>query len=78
MNKSIMEKDETAQYPSQTPDSETSNLDPTLHVSPDDAGSDVREVPITEKDHDPSAPPDGGWYAWLQVAGSFLLFFNCW
>ena len=24
------------------------------------------------------APPDGGLVAWLQVAGSFFLFFNSW
>jgi hypothetical protein len=27
---------------------------------------------------DPGPPPNGGYYAWLQVAGSFFLFFNCW
>lgn len=23
-------------------------------------------------------PPNGGFLAWMQVAGSFFLFFNCW
>ena len=23
-------------------------------------------------------PPDGGWRAWLQVAGGFFVFFNIW
>ncbi|EXJ82007.1 hypothetical protein A1O1_08075 [Capronia coronata CBS 617.96] len=27
---------------------------------------------------DPGAPPDGGFRAWLQVLGSFFLFFNSW
>lgn len=27
---------------------------------------------------DPGPPPNGGVKAWLQVAGSFFLFFNCW
>jgi hypothetical protein len=27
---------------------------------------------------DPGPPPNGGFQAWLQVAGSFFLFFNCW
>jgi hypothetical protein len=29
-------------------------------------------------DRDPGPPPNGGFKAWLQVAGSFFLFFNCW
>lgn len=38
-------------------------------------------TPVTTKDHDaddPGPPPNGGFKAWLQVAGSFFLFFNCW
>ncbi|RMD39161.1 hypothetical protein DV735_g5968, partial [Chaetothyriales sp. CBS 134920] len=31
-----------------------------------------------EKGSDPGPPPNGGFVAWLQVAGSFFLFFNCW
>lgn len=27
---------------------------------------------------DPGPPPNGGAQAWLQVLGSFFLFFNCW
>lgn len=30
------------------------------------------------KEQQPEPPPNGGWFAWLQVAGSFFLFFNCW
>lgn len=41
------------------------------------------EPPITldttaEKSNDPGPPPNGGFDAWLQVAGSFFLFFNGW
>ena len=25
-----------------------------------------------------ATPPDGGWRAWLQVAGGFFVFFNIW
>jgi len=25
-----------------------------------------------------TTPPDGGWRAWLQVAGGFFVFFNIW
>jgi hypothetical protein len=32
----------------------------------------------TEKTSDPGPPPNGGFVAWLQVAGSFFLFFNAW
>jgi hypothetical protein len=32
----------------------------------------------TEKTSDPGPPPNGGFAAWLQVAGSFFLFFNGW
>lgn len=34
------------------------------------------EDPLTEKPIAP--PPDGGFAAWLQVLGAFLLFFNSW
>ncbi|OBT58911.1 hypothetical protein VE04_00581 [Pseudogymnoascus sp. 24MN13] len=34
------------------------------------------EEPLTEKPIAP--PPDGGFAAWLQVLGAFLLFFNSW
>jgi hypothetical protein len=31
-----------------------------------------------EKSDDPGPPPNGGFHAWLQVLGSFFLFFNSW
>jgi hypothetical protein len=34
------------------------------------------EATVTEKPIGP--PPDGGFAAWLQVLGAFLLFFNSW
>lgn len=33
---------------------------------------------VEVKEEQPEPPPNGGWFAWLQVAGSFFLFFNCW
>lgn len=51
----------------------------------DGSSQDEQEVPlpentieaqITEKPIGP--PPDGGFAAWLQVLGAFLLFFNSW
>jgi len=32
----------------------------------------------TEKSHHEEPPPNGGLDAWLQVLGSFFLFFNSW
>jgi hypothetical protein len=42
------------------------------------------ELPTTatastiEKASEPGPPPNGGFAAWLQVTGSFFLFFNGW
>jgi hypothetical protein len=39
------------------------------------------ELPTTatvEKTSEPGPPPNGGFAAWLQVTGSFFLFFNGW
>lgn len=38
----------------------------------------VAEEQIASKQEQPEPPPNGGFFAWLQVAGSFFLFFNCW
>jgi hypothetical protein len=35
-------------------------------------------VSIKDEAEDPGPPPNGGAKAWLQVLGSFFLFFNCW
>jgi hypothetical protein len=35
-------------------------------------------VSTTEKTSEPGPPPNGGFAAWLQVSGSFFLFFNGW
>ncbi|KAJ9637428.1 uncharacterized protein PV06_04084 [Exophiala oligosperma] len=44
------------------------------------AAAEVAEVasPSNPTQAQAAAPPDGGWQAWLQVAGSFVLFFNSW
>ncbi|KIV78901.1 hypothetical protein PV11_06503 [Exophiala sideris] len=45
----------------------------------DDSPTEDGPVPISEKNgHDPGPPPNGGLTAWLQVLGSFFLFFNAW
>lgn len=38
------------------------------------SGQDVE----ADKNGTPDAPPDGGFRAWLQVAGGFFIFFNIW
>ena len=52
---------------------------------PNQSGNDVvAPAPIAEEkaaptnDAGPGPPPDGGLQAWLQVAGSWMLFFNTW
>lgn len=40
---------------------------------------DVEAMPVeADKAVDPVVPPDGGFRAWLQVAGGFFIFFNIW
>lgn len=41
----------------------------------------VQDVEVTADEHVKvagPAPPNGGWRAWLQVAGGFFVFFNIW
>ena len=49
-------------------------LDAEANVSPAEPVEPQKEV----NSDDPGPPPNGGVKAWLQVAGSFFLFFNCW
>ncbi|KAL6251382.1 hypothetical protein RBB50_001591 [Rhinocladiella similis] len=45
----------------------------------DTSPPDESAIPISnEKNDEPGPPPNGGFNAWLQVLGSFFLFFNCW
>jgi hypothetical protein len=51
----------------------------------DGSTKDEREVPLPENTSEAALaekpiapPPDGGFAAWLQVLGAFLLFFNSW
>ena len=54
----------------------------TLAEALDAEASITRPPPDTavdsEKGEDPGPPPNGGFQAWLQVLGSFFLFFNSW
>ena len=49
------------------PDTEKSSIRDDRDATPDLAPSPA-----------PPSLPDGGFTAWLQCAGSFFMFFNCW
>jgi hypothetical protein len=49
-------------------------LDAEANIEPPTTATDL----TTEKTSDPGPPPNGGLAAWLQVLGSFFLFFNGW
>lgn len=49
-------------------------LDAEANVEPQITGIEL----VAEKTSDPGPPPNGGFAAWLQVLGSFFLFFNGW
>lgn len=49
-------------------------LDAEANITPED----VQPPQGSEKYEDPGPPPNGGAKAWLQVLGSFFLFFNSW
>lgn len=54
-------------------------LDAEANINPSSPSEKVN-VSNIENGHDdnPGPPPDGGFHAWLQVLGSFFLFFNSW
>jgi hypothetical protein len=49
-------------------------LDAEANITPED----LQRPQDSEKFQDPGPPPNGGLKAWLQVLGSFMLFFNSW
>ena len=49
-------------------------LDAEANIPPTEPVEHQKEV----DPDDPGPPPNGGVKGWLQVAGSFFLFFNCW
>lgn len=55
-----------------------STLDDVLEAEASISSPEIGEGSPPEKTNDPGPPPDGGFAAWTQVAGSFFLFFNCW
>lgn len=58
--------------------SSTSTVEEAIDAEAGLANQPVCEVTTAKSEDDPGPPPNGGFKAWLQVAGSFFLFFNCW
>jgi hypothetical protein len=60
--------------------SSTSTIEEAIDAEAGFANVPLPQAATTTKsnDDDPGPPPNGGFHAWLQVAGSFFLFFNCW
>jgi len=72
------EKDLEAHLPHLQQISTRSTMDEALDAEANFSPPEVVGAEDREKDSDPGPPPNGGYYAWLQVAGSFFLFFNSW
>jgi hypothetical protein len=53
-----------------------SNASPPVTVANSDGSEIENQTP--KEPTTPLPPPNGGLTAWLQVAGAFFLFFNCW
>ena len=54
-------------------------LDAEANINPSSPSDKVNVSNIENgRDDNPGPPPDGGFNAWLQVLGSFFLFFNSW
>jgi hypothetical protein len=61
----------------QQPDEEQRSVD--LPAESDNTITEKDETtPVPPQNAGPSPPPDGGLVAWMQVLGSFMLFFNTW
>lgn len=58
-----------------TPDPMAGNASVETMVEPE---ADTLPPKVENQEQQPEPPPNGGLLAWLQVAGSFFLFFNCW
>ncbi|CAI6237683.1 unnamed protein product [Periconia digitata] len=52
--------------------------DESFHAESHDTIATTLPENVGRKDNEPAPPPDGGTQAWLQVLGSWMLFFNTW
>ena len=46
--------------------------------NPSESSTEEKSIPDVLPSNPTSEIPDGGVVAWVQCAGSFFLFFNCW
>ena len=76
LEKTTMEKYEDGDADSSLDDRPSSNISNNPDLTSSD-GKDVIETLPANAQFD-VGPPNGGLKAWLQVAGSFFLFFNTW
>lgn len=58
--------------------SSTSTVEEAIDAEAGFANAPAVSVASKDEAEDPGPPPNGGAQAWLQVLGSFFLFFNCW
>lgn len=72
-------------YPQSASTSQSSNEETLVSTSVQRELKDEPERPVkkyteasVQSVDDVEPPPNGGTLAWLQVLGSFFLFFNCW
>jgi hypothetical protein len=65
-------------FPASQVISKESAMDEALDAEANIEPPTTATVSTTEKTSEPGPPPNGGFAAWLQVAGSFFLFFNGW
>lgn len=47
-------------------------------LNPSESTTEGKSIPDVLPSNTTSDPPNGGVVAWIQCAGSFFLFFNCW
>ena len=56
----------------------TSNEKDNQLPSPSPTAQQNSTAPVIHNETRPAAAPDGGWRAWLQVLGSFIIFSIIW
>ena len=71
-------EDRARAFPASQVISKESVMDEALDVEANMEPPITATVSTTEKTSEPGPPPNGGFTAWLQVTGSFFLFFNGW
>ena len=71
----MLEKDASSERGSENPHESPS--EETLAVPPNPEGQVLNDSTLVKESPPDDPPPDGG-LAWLQVVGSFFLFFNGW